>query len=190
MASELHNLPLWTEDSRKEVIEQLRCEVDGSTLEKKPEIQAPVVQFQPSTGAPGPIYKELVTSRAEIRLLSLALTEDGSPIICTLESVSLNTNPEYAALSYEWGDATNTEEITVNGNPFLARSNLIAALRQLRKTVRSTSGQDSSMAIRLWIDAVCINQNDIPERNSQVQLMPYAIHLQECHDCLVLDGSE
>jgi hypothetical protein len=170
MALELHNLPPWSEDSRKAVLQQLQLEV-GNTLSTKPDIRPPVMQFHTIIGVPEPIYEELSISKSEIRLLDLALTEDDSCINCSLVRVSLNSAPEYAALSYEWGDAANIEEILVNGHPFQARSNLIAALRQFRKIVRSSSNHDSSKAIRLWVDAVCINQNDITERNSQVQLM-------------------
>src|SRR5438874_1833448 len=155
MALELHNLPPWSEDTKKAVVQQLQLDV-RKTLSTKPDIRPPVVQFHTSIGVSEPIYEELSISKSEIRLLDLALTEDDSPIICSLVPVSLNSAPEYAALSYEWGDAANREEILVNGHPFQARSNLIAALRQFRKTVRSSSNHDSSKAIRLWVDAVCI----------------------------------
>lgn len=40
--------------------------------------------------------------------------------------------------------------------------NLEAALRHIRK---------SSHAITLWVDAICINQNDVAEKNHQVEMM-------------------
>jgi hypothetical protein len=50
----------------------------------------------------------------------------------------------------------------INGHEFTVRQNLYAALVPLR---------DSVSPIRPWVDAVCINQASISERNSQVPLM-------------------
>jgi hypothetical protein len=51
----------------------------------------------------------------------------------------------------------------VNGQHFLIRKNLFNALLHLRlKRPRA-----------LWIDAICINQADIQERNAQVSLMAF-----------------
>ncbi|KAK4231435.1 heterokaryon incompatibility protein-domain-containing protein, partial [Podospora fimiseda] len=52
--------------------------------------------------------------------------------------------------------------ILINGQPLSITSNLEKALRQLRQT--------NSVRI-LWVDAICINQNSIEERNHQVNLM-------------------
>jgi len=137
----------------------------------KTAIAPPIVPYKRLTNDSSFLYPKLDESQSEIRLLDLALTGDGSPIYCNLASISINCNPQYAALSYEWGDAACTEEILVNGHSFQATVNLVAALRQFRKTLWATVTQDSSNAIRLWVDAICINQNDISERNFQVGLM-------------------
>jgi glycyl-tRNA synthetase beta subunit len=50
----------------------------------------------------------------------------------------------------------------LNDQPFSIAKNALEALQSLRQT---------SAPIRLWVDAVCINQNDIQERNHQVGLM-------------------
>ncbi|KAH6674395.1 heterokaryon incompatibility protein-domain-containing protein, partial [Halenospora varia] len=50
----------------------------------------------------------------------------------------------------------------IDGSLFSAFENLEAALRRLR-----LSGKQRT----IWIDAVCINQNDIQERQDQVSLM-------------------
>ena len=42
--------------------------------------------------------------------------------------------------------------------------NLWEALHYLRKRVNG---------LRYWIDAICINQADIPERNQQLRIMPH-----------------
>lgn len=72
---------------------------------------------------------------------------------------------DFAALSYTWGDSSQPETIDVNGTEFQVTRNLAAALRTLRKTSRFDSD------FMLWIDALCINQKNIPEVNSQVGKM-------------------
>jgi hypothetical protein len=74
---------------------------------------------------------------------------------------------DYVALSYVWGDSTpaNLREIYVDGTPFQVTRNLEAALQELRKHYRIKQG------FRIWADAVCINQNDLDERGSQVAMM-------------------
>lgn len=70
----------------------------------------------------------------------------------------------YEALSYVWGDATPTESIFCDGAVLRIPKNLFNALQHLRLRNRPRF---------LWIDAICINQNDIEERNHQVQIMKY-----------------
>jgi hypothetical protein len=68
----------------------------------------------------------------------------------------------YYALSYAWGTATNTS-ITINHQRgFLVTENLAAALRRLRRTKEPRW---------LWIDAICIDQNNTAERSQQVAIM-------------------
>jgi hypothetical protein len=68
----------------------------------------------------------------------------------------------YEALSYAAGDLKDPGSILLNGWPFKVFGNLFLALSQLRfpKTERL-----------LWVDQLCINQIDIPERNSSVLRM-------------------
>lgn len=98
---------------------------------------------------PQPNYKALSTDFPEIRLLTLhASTDEESPIQCTLKHANLDDGPEYAALSYVWGDATITDDILVNGIPFSATMNLFSALRHIRKL-------DGEIVI--WVDAICMS---------------------------------
>ena len=84
------------------------------------------------------------------------------PITGSLIKVSRQSSPSYDALSYVWGDLSDTVSISVNGVDVPITRNLEAALRQLRR--KHTS-------ITLWIDAICINQSDLSERNHQVKYM-------------------
>ena len=54
------------------------------------------------------------------------------------------------------------QSLTVNATPFHLAHNLHLALLHLRSV---------STPLTLWIDAICINQADITERNAQVSLM-------------------
>ncbi|KAF9780403.1 hypothetical protein IL306_000177, partial [Fusarium sp. DS 682] len=70
--------------------------------------------------------------------------------------------PPYEAMSYTWGDDKATESILVNGGRFDLRPNLFSVLECLRKI---------DAARTIWIDAICINQQDESERNHQVWQM-------------------
>jgi len=84
-----------------------------------------------------------------------------------LVQVSLDDQPEYWALSYVWGDASVREEIQINGHNVSITTNLLSALEHIADSLGS-GDQDE---IFLWVDAICINQDDMTERSEQVQLM-------------------
>ncbi|KAF1980949.1 heterokaryon incompatibility, partial [Aulographum hederae CBS 113979] len=69
----------------------------------------------------------------------------------------------FHAVSYVWGDPKPEKVILVNDHLFAITWNLAVALIRLTRT--------AYVPLRLWVDAVCINQQDIDERSSQVQLM-------------------
>ncbi|KAK0119428.1 hypothetical protein ONS95_010880 [Cadophora gregata] len=103
----------------------------------------------------------------EIRLVQLLPGPDNVPIeLQILPNVLLENMPKYAAVSYVWGDPDSTRSVRINGSLVEVTSNLTDFLWCQRKKL-----QDSSSSVTLWIDAICINQNDVPERNSQVLLM-------------------
>lgn len=85
-----------------------------------------------------------------------------SPIRCILCQESLQSNPTYEALSYVWGDQNEVREIEVNNKVFSVTINLEEALRVLRYQTEHRI---------LWVDAICINQGDLEEKTSQIQLM-------------------
>ncbi|KAK0657836.1 heterokaryon incompatibility protein-domain-containing protein, partial [Cercophora newfieldiana] len=121
-----------------------------------------------------------------IRLLHLLPSaDDQSPLRCHLIETSIPVNQDtdspsvlYHALSYTWGDPIfpATLEVVVRsesreGDQTLPdqagviniTENLQSALQNLRKP---------DVTLVLWVDAVCINQVDVAERNSQVTNMP------------------
>jgi hypothetical protein len=72
---------------------------------------------------------------------------------------------DYAALSYAWGDERVTCPILLNGHQVEVTANLAKALRSF--CTNDEFGGD----FKLWVDALCINQQDLAERSSQVQMM-------------------
>lgn len=85
-----------------------------------------------------------------------------SLIHTTLSQCENEIIDHYTALSYVWGDATDTRTILVNEAPVEVTANLHAALSDL---------QDEKRVLRLWADALCINQQDDEEKSRQVMMM-------------------
>lgn len=106
-------------------------------------------------------YKPLDDSN-EIRLLYMRSREGG--VQCNISHVKFSENPEYEALSYEWGTADQNRPILIDNKEFWIRNNLHCALQHVQP-----SGRDATRV--LWIDAICINQDDVKERNHQVTQM-------------------
>lgn len=109
----------------------------------------------------------------DIRVLGLMPGEFKDPIECTLATQSLvvatgrGHNQEYIALSYAPGQGEPSHSIKLHTAGGVAgilnvMADLYAAMRRLR---------DSESIIFLWIDAICINQANIQEKNRQVPLM-------------------
>ncbi|KAM5354103.1 hypothetical protein ACJ41O_000753 [Fusarium nematophilum] len=98
----------------------------------------------------------------EIRILTLERGSDTDPITCALRGATRGEE-EYHALSYEWGDESEDDpSITVNSHHVQIRRNLYEALKSIR---------NPSEDLQLWVDAICINQANIEEKNHQVAMM-------------------
>jgi hypothetical protein len=69
----------------------------------------------------------------------------------------------YEALSYTWGAEENPGVICINGREVRITRNLHSALSHLRYELLSRL---------IWIDAICINQDDEEEKAVQIPLMP------------------
>ena len=113
-------------------------------------------------------YTPLNVSKSEIRLIELlpratkCSSQSGLAPRCNLILVSLDDKPNYAALSYSWGDPRDTQTITIGSCSVPVTRNLYSALKHLQyeKTARV-----------IWVDALCINQSDNEEKGWQVELM-------------------
>ncbi|KAI1480266.1 heterokaryon incompatibility protein-domain-containing protein [Daldinia eschscholtzii] len=115
------------------------------------------------------IYTPL--SQNQVRFIEIlpSDTEEG-PVRCLLKAVELGPDVRYAALSYIWGDPGVTRDIIVNDIVLPVTVNLESALRQFSKT-GFPGKRETGLITQLWVDAVCVNQQDIPERNHQVTMM-------------------
>jgi hypothetical protein len=101
--------------------------------------------------------------RAWVRILRLEAGELGDPLSGRLTVEELDTAEPFDALSYCCGPPVLSCIINVNGAPgFRITKNLWTALQRVRKT-------DSDR--RIWVDAVCIDQEDEGEKSSQVRHM-------------------
>ncbi|KAJ4375102.1 hypothetical protein N0V83_002185 [Neocucurbitaria cava] len=97
----------------------------------------------------------------EIRLLQVQPGNTLSTISCDFLYADLASAKDYAALSYTWGTAAPSIPILLHGKVTLVSENLYLALLHLRKR---------GVAL-IWVDALCINQEDLAERARQVSHM-------------------
>ena len=92
--------------------------------------------------------------------------ERNAPIECILInyglSVSESRNHLYEALSYTWGSNDKPQAVLIGGSLLPVTENLHTALSYLR---------DHQLERTLWVDAICINQEDEDEKNTHIPLM-------------------
>ena len=117
------------------------------------------------------LYQPLDASCKEIRLLTIT-GESRGKITCRLHTVSLADGiPRFTALSYVWGSPTPNTSIWVNGAELSITMNLADALKSVTSHWQASFPDSDPADFRLWVDSICINQADLQERGSQVQLM-------------------
>jgi hypothetical protein len=112
-------------------------------------------------------YSPLLAHPNSIRLLRLLpASRAENPVRCRIFNYSLTTPARtshlYECLSYVWGDVNERQTIQVDDAELAVTKNLYGALRRLR---------DPDLDRVVWVDALCINQDDIEERAKQVQIM-------------------
>jgi len=114
--------------------------------------------------ATGFAYTPLDRNDDSIRLLQVSptLSPNGN-VVCSLQHVSVKSCGHYYALSYIWGeDYVDVQPVLVDGEPVKITKNLESFLQHARVSFSGTM---------LWIDALCVDQQSIEERNHQVLLM-------------------
>ncbi|KAH8702834.1 heterokaryon incompatibility protein-domain-containing protein [Phaeosphaeriaceae sp. PMI808] len=98
-----------------------------------------------------------------IRVLRLLPGKIGDPISCVLRTKALEEAEEtYDAISYCWGSESRPRTICCNGCSISITPNLFDALQHFRHPIDIRD---------LWVDAICINQQDQVEKGHQVRKM-------------------
>lgn len=110
-------------------------------------------------------HQPLDHRKASIRLLQIRadLSHDGL-IQCSLAHTTIDETP-YSCLSYRWGEPLPIWKILINGRPHHVGGNLYDFLDIFRQSTLNQATES------IWIDALCIAQDDVIERNHQVTQM-------------------
>lgn len=113
------------------------------------------------------LYRSLPLPGRSIRVLRLNRLKrgqtDAEPLRCQLKIVHLDKRPRFDCLSYVWGSGLPGEHMLKCGSCDIPIGvNLHAVLVQLRRQFGD---------ITIWIDAVCIDQQNDEEKNRQIPLM-------------------
>ncbi|KAI0203332.1 HET-domain-containing protein [Astrocystis sublimbata] len=118
---------------------------------RSPVVLAPHLEFLP-----------IDSSRGQIRLLQIAPGRTGAPIRCSYQISAVDGDVPYQTLSYVWGAMDGNKMISVEGTAAEVTDNLFAALTRIRHAAEPR---------HLWVDALCINQQDGDEKTAQVNMM-------------------
>ncbi|XP_024394753.1 heterokaryon incompatibility protein 6, OR allele [Physcomitrium patens] len=115
------------------------------------------------------IYTSLDRTRKEIRLLEIVSADPD--VTLKLHVASLVDEPVFSALSYVWGYPPVWVDIRADGAAISVTQNFVDAVRDVHRLWTSKGLDRPLESRRLWADAVCINQEDVTEKNFQVPLM-------------------
>ena len=108
------------------------------------------------------VYGDLPDAGTTVRLLKLLPGHREEPICIDLFDQDLAAPPRFEALSYTWGDDPGSNKVLCGDLWLPVTSNLHAVLLELRHLDEPRI---------MWIDAICINQDNRGEKNHQVVLM-------------------
>ena len=106
------------------------------------------------------MHKLLVPTTTAIRLLYVQPELHNTLIQCSLRNAEVTDS--YVALSYVCGTDLPSHSIWIDGVTFKVRENLYYFLAYARRFYADKP---------LWVDAICINQEDLDEKNYQVRMM-------------------
>ncbi|KAF2173691.1 hypothetical protein M409DRAFT_15966 [Zasmidium cellare ATCC 36951] len=115
-------------------------------------------------------YDRFSDPQRQIRLLHLHCSDDrNSSLTGQIEIYNVPTDgtvmePRFEALSYTWGSATANKQVFVNDETLMITDSLESFLR-----VRRQPQQE----LVFWVDAICINQQDVEEKSQQIPLMGF-----------------
>ncbi|KAK0640611.1 heterokaryon incompatibility protein-domain-containing protein [Cercophora newfieldiana] len=107
-----------------------------------------------------------------IRVFELEAGNPRDPVVGRLVPQTIDGEP-YEAVSYVWGDPRNRHDLIIDDTILSVTANLHGALTAFRhRPLPADSGGAVRRPVRrIWADALCINQENVPERTAQVELM-------------------
>lgn len=116
------------------------------------------------------VYQRLRSEDQQIRVLVVEPGSAEADIHARFECVSLahplDEKTGYHALSYYWGPPSETVPISIEAN---GQMNHVGVSQTLHRAIRRL--RDPEQPLRIWVDALCINQGDLEERAAQVSMM-------------------
>lgn len=116
------------------------------------------------------VYRRLDTASKQIRLVRVEKSSDkAAPIHLTLRHANLGQGEEYNALSYTWGRSYVWHDIVVSDDVGTGRVSISVNLHDFLLAARDSTAEWSTAW--LWIDQICIHQEDHDERCHQVSQM-------------------
>lgn len=118
-----------------------------------------------------PLYAPLDEAKREIRVLKVSrpiqgCDDGGETFQADLVCVSLDDDPAYLAVSYVWGDRSIVGHFESHRGGHGKRVPYNKVVFDIINTILARG-----TTLHLWIDALCINQQDLNERASQVAMM-------------------
>ncbi|KAF5611639.1 heterokaryon incompatibility 6 OR allele [Fusarium subglutinans] len=111
-------------------------------------------------------HQPLADPAGQIRLIEVT-SKSNKPLELSISTYLTTESPSYHAISYTWGDSGLAEEIIINGQNMVVTENCRHALIQVGNCYQSLPGKP----IFIWIDSICINQDDNAEKSHQVAMM-------------------
>ncbi|KAL8885424.1 MAG: hypothetical protein Q9215_006728 [Flavoplaca cf. flavocitrina] len=128
-------------------------------------------QSQYQLKQPASKYEYQPLQRSQIRLLTI-LSVDNDGTRCNLEQSEFEHSPAYDALSYAWGaQDSNQPSLHCSGGSISISPHLHSALKRFYQKWENDDAPDRLSRPRIWVDAICINQNDHVEKAHQVTRM-------------------
>lgn len=113
-------------------------------------------------------YEPLDLAKPSIRLIRVLPRRDDGEIAC--EIVAVERPATYSALSYNWGPPGDEHAITLISSE-TGQTGTTRVRRNLFEFLLRASATEEYRRQRWWIDALCIDQVRVDERNHQVQQM-------------------
>jgi hypothetical protein len=108
-------------------------------------------------------YSYIDGEAREIRIVRIEpASNKDDPIQCELTKYCLDDKPTYKALSYTWGEDEKSAHLAIGEKSLWISRNLEAALKRLRLP---------DTYLNIWVDRICIDQEDDVERSSQTSRM-------------------